>query len=360
MKKTLLFALIFLLSVNHAFAQADSTQSKLTVSGYLEPYYQYDFGQPVNNSRPGFVYSHNRHNEFNVNLGFIKAAYYDGTVRANLALAAGTYMNANYAAEPGVLKNIYEANAGVKLSKTRDLWVDAGIFASHIGFESAVGKDNWMLTRSITADNTPYYLSGVKLTYNTPNGKWLLSGLAFNGWQQIQRSDNSSRIGLGTQVQYKPTARLTLNSSTFLGASPDSTNRNRLFHNFYGIWQATDKLGFTAGFDFGIQQPVESSSDYNPWQSINLLVRYQVADKWWLAGRYENYLDRDGIIIATGSPNGFNTDNYALNVDFAPAKNVLWRVEGRVFNSQDPIFSDGGGQATRGNGIVSTALAISF
>ena len=34
------------------------------------------------------------------------------TGSGQIALAAGTYMNANYAAEPGVLKNIYEANAG--------------------------------------------------------------------------------------------------------------------------------------------------------------------------------------------------------------------------------------------------------
>lgn len=358
--KKLLLSLAILLPACHAFAQTDSTRNNLTVSGYLEPYYQYDLGQPANNSRPGFVYSHNRHNEFNVNLGFIRAAYNDGSVRANAAIAVGTYMNANYAAEPGVLKNIFEANAGVKLSKTRDLWVDAGIFASHIGYESAVGKDNWTLTRSITADNTPYYESGVKLTYNTPDGKWLLSGLALNGWQQIQRADNNSRIAVATQVQYKPTDKLTLNSSTFVGAAPDSTNRNRIFHDFYAIWQATGKFGITAGFDYGIQQRQQGSSGYDNWRSLSLVLRYQLGDKWWLAGRAENYLDRSGIIIATGTPNGFNTDNYSLNLDFAPVTNVLWRVEGRVFNSQDRIFSERGGAGTRGNAVVSTALAISF
>ena len=51
--------------------------------------------------------------------------------RANIALAVGTYMNANYAAEPGVLKNIYEANAGVKISNNKNIWVDAGILPSH-------------------------------------------------------------------------------------------------------------------------------------------------------------------------------------------------------------------------------------
>jgi len=31
-------------------------------------------------------------------------------MRANFALGAGTYINASYAAEPGVLKNVYEAD----------------------------------------------------------------------------------------------------------------------------------------------------------------------------------------------------------------------------------------------------------
>ena len=64
---------------------------KIKVTGYIEMYYGYDFNKPENSTRPGFIYSHNRSNEVNLNLGFIKANYDSGTVRANLALMAGTY-----------------------------------------------------------------------------------------------------------------------------------------------------------------------------------------------------------------------------------------------------------------------------
>ena len=151
-------------------------EAKVTFSGYLESYYGYDYNKPVDNKRPGFIYSHNRHNEINLNLGFIKGAYNDGTVRANLAFMAGTYSNANLAAEPGVLKNIFEANAGLKLSKTSNLWLEAGIFASHIGFESAISKDCWVLTRNIVSDNTPYYEYGAKINYTTPDNKFTAAG----------------------------------------------------------------------------------------------------------------------------------------------------------------------------------------
>jgi hypothetical protein len=61
-------------------------------------------------------------------------------MRANLALMAGTYAQDNLAAEQDALKYVNEANIGIKISKTKNLWIDAGIMPSHIGWESAIGK----------------------------------------------------------------------------------------------------------------------------------------------------------------------------------------------------------------------------
>ncbi|WP_439557721.1 outer membrane beta-barrel protein, partial [Dyadobacter sp.] len=164
-------AAIMLAHFQNANAQdTTKTAPAFTVSGYLEAYYNYDFNRPLNNTTPSFLYNFNRAGEVNVNLGFVKGSYNSDRVRANLALAVGTYMNANYAAEPGVLKNIYEANAGVKLTQNANLWLDAGIMPSHIGFESAIGKDNWAMTRSLVAENSPYFESGAKLNYTSNNG----------------------------------------------------------------------------------------------------------------------------------------------------------------------------------------------
>jgi hypothetical protein len=124
-------------------------------------------------------------------------------VRANFALMTGSYANANLAAEPEVLKNIFEANAGVKISSKKNVWIDAGIFASHIGFESAIGRDCWTLTRSMLADNSPYYESGVKFSYTSDNGEWFVSGLFLNGWQRIQRVEANNTPAVGHQLTWK-------------------------------------------------------------------------------------------------------------------------------------------------------------
>lgn len=360
MKKIVLPLILLLLFFNHLKAQIDTSGLSLTISGYAEPYYGYDFNQPADGNRPGFVYAYNRHNEFNVHLAYLKAAVSASRMHGNLALMAGNYPNANLSAEPGTLKNVLEANAGVKLSKNHELWVDAGIFSSHIGFESAVGKDCWTLTRSILADNSPYYEAGAKLSYTTPNGKWFFSALALNGWQRMQRVPGNSLISGGTQITFKPNAKITLNSSTFFGTDkPDSVRLARTFHNFYGIFQLSDQFGLTLGFDTGWEENARSGDNPNFWYSPVLIARCAINDRVALAGRVEYYSDKNGVIIATGTPNGFQTFGVSANLDVQIHKNAVWRIEGKVYNSKDEIFLKDN-STSKSNAVVTTALAVWF
>ncbi len=343
-----------------SYAQNNGITNTLKFSGYLETYYLYDSGNPSDHNRPGFVYAFNRHNEITLNIGMIKAAYETDKVRGNLALMTGTYANANLSAEPGVLKNIYEANAGVKISKTKNLWVDAGIFASHIGFESAIGKDCWNLTRSILADNSPYFESGVKISYTSDDNKWFASGLILNGWQRIQRVDGNNTPAFGHQLTYKPNAKVTLNSSSYVGNdSPDSIRQMRYFHNLYGQFQLSEEFGLIIGFDLGAQQKSKDSNDYNTWFAPEVIARYSPSDKVSIAARCEYYSDENGVVIATNTPNGFKTFGYSLNLDYNIASNVMWRVEVRDLSSKDKIFTLDNQPSTQ-NYFITTAIAISF
>jgi hypothetical protein len=359
MKQILISAVILLAAIT-VKAQDSTKTNNLTITGYAEIYYGFDFNKPANNNRPGFVYSHNRHNDVNLNLGFVKANYDNGLIRANVALMVGTYTNANLAAEPGVLKNIFEANAGVKLSKTSNLWLDAGIFASHIGFEGAVSKDCWVLTRNIASENTPYYEAGAKLTYVTNDGKLSLSGLYLNGWQRMQRQDANSKPAGGAQITYKPTSNITLNYSNYLGVEgADSVGVRRFYNNFYGIFQITKAFGLTLGFDYGTQQQAKNSSEYYHIISPVAIARYQLANKWAMAGRVEYYQDRNGIFIATGTPNGFRTTGYSLNIDYSPVTNAVIRLEGKVYDSKDDVFTKNNNPVNT-NPLITASFAVSF
>ena len=136
------------------------------LTGFIDAYYAYDFGRPTQGYRQSFLFNHNRHNEFNINLALLEFSYETNNYHAFIGLQAGTYANDNYAAESSTMKNLSEAYVGIALNKSGSLWADAGIFGSHLGFESAVSSDNWTLTRSLVAESSPFFLSGAKLTYN--------------------------------------------------------------------------------------------------------------------------------------------------------------------------------------------------
>ena len=353
--------LFILLAVLTAGAVAHGQDApKIKLSGYMEAYYGFDFNKPADNNRPGFIYSHNRHNEVNLNLGFIKGSYESDMIRANVAVMAGTYANANLAAEPGVLKNIFEANAGLKLSKTANLWVDAGIFSSHIGFESAVSKDCWVLTRNIASENTPYYESGAKITYSNDDGKFTATALYLNGWQRITRQNGNGQPAGGLQLTWKPAERITVNYSNYLGTEgADSVRVRRVYHNIYGIFQLTDRFGLITGFDYGTQQKSKGSDEKNEVLSSVAIAQYKINSKWALAGRVEYYQDKNGLIIATGTPNGFKTTGYSMNIDYAPVSNAVVRLEGKVYDSKDQIFVRDM-DAVNNSATLTASIAVSF
>lgn len=339
----------------------DSTQNVplIQLSGYVDVFYVFDFNMPTTNYRQSFSYNYNRHNEFNTNLSFIKASALHKKYRANIALQTGTYTSDNYANETDVLKNIFEANAGISLNKKNTLWVDAGIFASHIGFESAVAFDNATLTRSLLAENSPYYLAGAKLNYS-PNNKLEVNILVCNGWQRIQKIQGNSLPSFGTQLKLKPNANTTFNWSTFIGTDyPDSTRRMRYFNNLYGVFQISKKLSITAGFDYGVQQSQKNSGSYNTWFSPIIISQFTIKPFLKTAIRAEYYSDINGIIIATKSINGFNTYGLSGNIDYLPTENTILRFEARWLHSKDDLFTTNNSTSNH-NFIIATSLSVRF
>jgi hypothetical protein len=88
-------------------------------------------------------------------------------------------------------------------------------------------------------------------------------------------------------------------------------------------------------------------------------VKHVMGERWSIAGRVEYFYDRYGVLIPTGTPNNFQTVSGSLNVDYAPAANLLWRLEGRVFNAKDPIYPSKAGMENK-DGFIGVSAAISI
>jgi hypothetical protein len=361
--KTILPLLIILFFSNSLFAQSDSTgwggKPEVKMSGFLDVFYAYDFNEPQGSSMHPFFFNFNRQNEINMNLGVLQIDVQHQKYRATLALQAGTYPNDNYAPEEGTLKNINQATVGISLNKKNNLWLDAGLMNSYIGFESAISVDNPTLTRSLSAASSPFFITGAKLTY-TPSDKIELAGIVTNGWQRIQRVPGNSLLSFGTELIYTPNKNITLNWSTFIGTDdPDSLRRMRYFNDFYGIFQLSKKWILTAGFDIGFQQTAKDSSDYNMWLTPVVIIRYAINENWAMALRGEYFDDEEGLIIPTVSSTGFQTSGVSLNIDWMPNKWVMCRIEGRYLKAQDSIFEKKGGYSDN-DFFITASMAISI
>jgi len=340
---------------------ADAPTNPLTFYGYLDAYYGFDFGNEVSNLRPAFIYSHNRQKEFSVNQGVLGARYDNGQVRGALALHAGSYVEANYGSEPPTFRHLYEAYAGFR--PFAKAWLDAGIFTSHIGFESALSKDNWTLTRSIMADNCPYYETGVRFTYEA-SPKLTLTGLVLNGWQNIQ--ETNQKKALGTQIQWKPSDKLLVNSSTFWGDEQPtgSPARRRLYHNFYLTYAPTDRVSLAGAFDVG-KQRVAPAGPFDLWLGAAVFVRGKLAEKWSATARAEYYYAEHGVIVSgiispTAAVPLFEAGGGSLNLDYSPTSNVMLRLEGRYLVGKAPVFQRDDDPTANSYGNLTSSLAISF
>jgi len=343
--------LLLLLLTNFCFAQSDTIQA-LNLSAYAEGYFSYDFSDPNNKEKPQFIYNHKRHNAIQVNLAFVKAQVNKKHVRGNVALMFGNYARYNLSEEPHWAQAIFEANVGVQLSQKNKIWLDAGIMPSHIGFESAIGAYCWTLTRSILAENSPYFETGLKISSLSKNEKWTLALFVLNGWQRIRGLQNGERPSLGLQISHRPNSEWILNYSNFIGAKKQVDQHSwRVFHNFYGIYEPNSKMAWTLGFDLGTD--VGLDNEYGLWFSPVVIGRYTINHKNKLAARLEYYHDAHQIMVPTLSEKGFQTFGASLNYDYQLKANLLWRSEIKMYQSKEAIFYGG-----NGNYAFTTSLCL--
>jgi hypothetical protein len=287
-----------------------------------------------------------------VNLALLSVAYDDGKVRSNLAFMAGDYARYNLADEPTWAQFIYEASVGVQLWDK--LWLDMGIMPSHIGFESAIGMDCWHLTRSLLAENSPYFLTGARFTYSHTEKLDLILWLT-NGWQNVQRTHRNQALGTGLGVNYRPMKGMEFNFANYFGNEyPQTLNVYRYFNNFY-LQYAWDAWGITLGTDYGVEQKLFSSL-FNHWYGLTFSLRRDLTEKTGLAFRAEHYSDTNGVILDTG----MRLSGYSLNLDHRISEKAMIRVEARQLQSPEAVFEMPAGKLSKGNTAISTSLAVKF
>ena len=330
------FLITVCLAVSGIILQAQDSARKHTFSlgGFIECYYKTALQAAAGADPEFFLYNFRKQQQPRLNLALVKSSYSGKNIKANIALMAGDYSQYNLAAEPGLLQHVFEASINISISKK---WsADAGILPSHIGLESAIGKDNWNTSRSLLAENSPYYETGIKLNFQA-TGRLSIAALLLNGWQHIK--DNNSYPAWGTQVQYRAGKSWLLNSSTFIGReNAGNAAAMRLFHNLYATGAVAKKWNAAFLFDIGFQKRT-GNNGYAQWLGTGALVQYTISSRFKAAGRAEYFKDSEQVLVATGTAHGFNTASFSVSADYSPAEHILLRAEIRSYTGKDAIFS---------------------
>jgi hypothetical protein len=334
----------------------EKKKTSIEILGFLDSFYSYDFNKPIGN-RQDFLFNHNRHNEVNVNLALIALKLNNSKYRMSLGLQGGTFAQDAYSHEPVMYRNVHEASVGIALNKKNNLWFDLGIFSSHLGFENSVSIDNMTLTRSLVAENSPYYLSGGKLTYY-PDQKWELAIIASNGWQRIQRIEGNSMLSSGTQILFHPTKSTSLNWSTFITTEyPDMNRKYRYFNNFYGIFRINDSMSLITGFDVGFEQKLSKSTEYYSWLSPVTIFQLKLTEEFFVAYRMEYFNDKNNVVIPPHPLGSVEIIGTSFNFDYKPSDEIAVRLEARMFSGGNKQFVKENDFA-RKNTFISLSMAM--
>lgn len=311
-----------------ATTAADSipVKCKGSISMYVEGYINgvSNAGVFHRGKMPPFFYNYNRKNTPAVNLAILKYSYDKGNIRFSGGLQVGTYVHDNYLNENKYLKHISDFYGGIRLKN--DTWIEVGIFSSYIGFESNIGADNYNASRSILAENSPYYVTGARVT-NSISNKVNLNAYLLTGWQRIKPIAGMTLPALGWQLQYKIANNNLLNWSTFIGTEyPDSSRRMRYFNNLY--WQKTvGQINIIAGLDLGFEQIRKAADRLNCWVSPIMILQFPVTHSVSTAFRIERYCDPKGVIVGNG---GCDINSVSANIDYHRFTNILLRFEART------------------------------
>ncbi len=245
------------------------------------------------NKKESFFYNHKINNKLRTNLLLLKGEISTNRFRATLGLMTGDYSQYNLAAEPNWAKPLNEAYIGFKLSKSKNLWWDAGVYSSYIGIESAISSDCPTLTRSMVAENSPYYLSGTRVVYVSDNKKHEAGVHVLNGWQRIGWDPTIVKPSLGAHYKYSIKENLSLMYGAFYGSIyADSLSINRFYQHVNVAWK-NGNWETWGTFDVGIESG-------KLWGAAQVMNRYTFNSHWSLAQRLEVFYDPENRCARIG------------------------------------------------------------
>ena len=353
--------------------EAAPAKGELTISGYVDVYYQYNLNTPPHNvgnpialPQPlGFGFENTgrifdiKHNEFSLGLAQTKFAYTKGKLTGVVDLTFGPN------AELGNFGNIFGSMISIKQAYmdyafTDKLKFTIGQFGTHVGYELIDAPLNFNYSLSYLFGNGPFYHTGAKLSYAVSDKFGLMAGIV-NGWDsQFDFNDKKTFIG---QVYVAPVDGFSLylnyvggdekkggSFPTIAGAVDSAKTTSHIF-DLTTTYQVTEdfKIGLNAAYGTGnllidtvALAAAAPEEKYNSasWYGVALYLNYNISDKFGIGLRAEHFNDEEGvryITVATGMPAAYNEFTLTGNIALEDGK-FLIKPEVRVDVAGEDAF----------------------
>ena len=345
--------------------------------------YVYNFAHPKDDTIGGSAELF-RSSEFQLTMLGVGGNFHWDNVIARVMTQVGEYSQTQPRndASPGrgqwQLDNAYrylsEAWGGYHFNKLYGVNVEAGIFLSYIGLFSWYNFDNWAYQPSYVSSNTPFFFNGMRVQV-FPTQKLKVEGWVINGWQSYGRFNN--RPGLGFQVLYQPTGKLSIVSNGY-GVGEDTlgvpgrvryhSDTSLQYMYYQNPNRLVDRMAFSVTGDIGCEHgggvSCAGDSAQGPKQSF---LGYMFYNRIWLRkdlygitlgggqinnpGRYLVLLPPiNGATAFSGTPyftqnpgQPFKAWDTSATFDYMPSQYITFRFEYDHRAANVPYFSGPGG-----------------
>ncbi|MCJ8166616.1 porin [Pontibacter sp. E15-1] len=347
-------------------ATVEETKGSLSISGYVDAYYQYNLNKPESGLNQGRIFD-TKHNNFSLGLVQTMFTYTKGraTVVADLTFGPNAELG-NFGNE-GTARVIKQAFLSYALTPKLNFTI--GQYGTHIGYELIDAPLNYNYSLSYLFGNGPFYHTGAKLDYAVNDKLGLMLGVV-NGWDGL--SDFNDKKSVTAQAHLAPVPGFDLflnwiggdeyNTLSNFGDNKGSYTSLYDLTTSYALNDAL-KVGINAAygaFYTGYAETDASNpwSDDAKWGGAALYLNYAVTPTVGLGMRTEYFSDPEGVRYF----GPLQVASLTLTGDVKMASgNLNVKPEIRFDKSQDGFFENSSGSfSKKSQTTIGAAFIYSF
>lgn len=336
-----------------AFSQDSTKAAPLSITGSVDVYYKYDFGETRTNNYTSFTNSHNR---FEPGMASVKLEHKTSKVDVVADLGFGKRAQEFSYNDEGILAAVkqmyvsYSPNSVVKFT--------AGSWATHVGYELVDPQLNRNYSMSYMFTNGPFFHTGVKADFAL--GK---SGLMFgvaNPTDYKYVPDNVlNKKFLLAQYSYSGGDLFKFYLNYVGGKSPDTSKTNQFDVVLTSKLSDKFSFGYNGTVDIIQHWDGEKNISGKSWWGSAIYLNLDPTSSFGLTLRSEYFSDKHHLKIPTSSVDGCNIFANTLSANFR-IDNLTLIPEFRIDNSSQEIFTKKDGTPAKTSANLLMAAVYSF